>query len=180
MHCHDQVLHLIASKLKELFKFDTSICVYADLQGWRSSESPQATIPSALVSTPFRPDIVVYNSATSSVALLELTCPLDSEHHILSARSRKQSKPDYLQLLAEFDRLQISNYYETMEISVLGHYQLSSIQNIKKFTDFIQPSVVTKSIIRQILDSAARISVTCSHRIFMARNCCVWLTDSLT
>ena len=132
---HDQVLHLIASKLKEFFKFDTSICVYADLQGWWSSESPQATIPSALVSTPFRPDIVVYNSATSSVAFLELTCPLDSEHHILSARTRKQSKPVYLQLLVEFDHLRISNYYETVEISVLGHYQLSSIQNI---TNFIQ------------------------------------------
>ena len=85
----------------------------------------------------FRPDIVVYNSDTSSVALLELACPLDSEHHILSARSRKQSKPDYLQLLAEFDCLQIFNYYETVEISVQGHYQLSSIQSIKKFTDFI-------------------------------------------
>ena len=84
------------------------ICVYADFQGWRSSESPQATTPSALVPTPFSPDIVVYNSAISSVVILELTCPLDSEHHILSTRSRKQSKPDYLQSLSEFDRLQIS------------------------------------------------------------------------
>ena len=46
-----------------------------------------------------RPGIVVYNSETSSVALLELTCPLDSEHHIEAARSRKQNKTEYLQNL---------------------------------------------------------------------------------
>ena len=43
-------------------------------------------------------------------------------------------KPDCLQFLAELDYLQISNYYETVEICVLGHYHLSSIQNIKRFT----------------------------------------------
>jgi len=78
-------------------------------------------IPLALAPTPFRPDIVVYNSATLSVAFLELTCPLDSDHNILSARSRKQNKSEYLQLLADLDCLQMSNHYETLEISVLGH-----------------------------------------------------------
>lgn len=42
------------------------------------NHSPQATIPTvlALASTHFRPDIdiVVYNYATTSVALLELAC----------------------------------------------------------------------------------------------------------
>ena len=48
---------------------------------------------------------------------MELTCPLDSEHHLKEARIRKQNKVEYLQLLAEFDRV---NRYETIEISVLG------------------------------------------------------------
>ena len=99
-------------------------------------------------------------------------------HHIMSARSRKQNKPDYLQLLAELDRLQISNYYETLEISVLGHYHPSTIQNIKRFTDFIIQLSVT-STIRQIHDSEAKISVTCSQMIFMAWHCSIWSTDSL-
>ena len=121
---------------------------------------------------------VVYNSATTSVALLELTCPLDSVHHIL-ASSRKQNKLGYLQWLTEFDRLQISNDYETVEICVLGHYHSSYIQNIKRFTDFIQPSDTSESTIRHILDSAARISVTFSHKIFMAWNYCIWSVNSL-
>ena len=99
--------------------------MYADLPGLRASEGPQATIPLNLLITSYRPDIVV--SEASSVALLELTCPLDSEHHIEAARSRKQNKTEYLQLLAEFDRLRIDNYYKTVEISVLGHYQPSCI-----------------------------------------------------
>ena len=111
----------------------------------------------------------MYTSATTSVALLELTCALDSGHHILSARSKKQNKPDYLQLLAELDRLQISNYYKKVEISVLGYHQPSSIQNIERFIDFLQPSVASKLTIRQIPDSATRISVMCSQRISWPR-----------
>ena len=60
---HDQVLHLLASKLKELFSDNPSIHVFADLQGLRASEAPQATIPSTILITPYRPDIVVYNQA---------------------------------------------------------------------------------------------------------------------
>ena len=89
---------------------DTSVSyscihVYADLPGLQASEGPQATTvytPSNLLITSYRPDIVVYNSEASSVALLELTCPLDSEHHIEAARSRKQirqSTYSYLQNL---------------------------------------------------------------------------------
>jgi len=174
---HDQVLNLLASKLKEIFSDYSSIHVFADLQGLRASEAPQATIPSTLLITPYRPDIVVYNSDVPSIALLELTCPLDSEHNIESARSRKQNKVEYHQLLAEFDRLHIQNYYETIEISVLGHYLPSSINNIRNFTDFLKLSVTTKSSIRQILDNAARQSMLCSQKIFLARNCSVWTTE---
>jgi len=77
---HNQVLLLLATKLKEMFTADKFICVYADLHGWRSSESPQATIPSALVSTPFRPNIVVHNSATLFVALL-MSIRYRSQHY---------------------------------------------------------------------------------------------------
>jgi len=79
-----------------------------------------------------------------------------------------------MQLVVEFDRLQISNHYETLEISVLGHYQPSSFLNI-----FIKLSAASEANIRHVLDSAAKISRTCSKKIFMVRNCRVWSTDSL-
>ena len=62
----------------------------------------------------------------SILFMLEVTCPLDSVHHL---RNRKQLKFEYLQILAEFGRLNISSYYETIEISILGHYQQASIGN---------------------------------------------------
>jgi len=70
-----------------------------------------------MIPTSFQPDIVIYNIINSSLLLFELTCPLDSNHHLSQAWSRKQSKVEYQQILAELDRLDISNYYETLEIS---------------------------------------------------------------
>jgi len=94
------------------------IHAYADLPGLRASEGPQATVPSDLLITSYRSDIVVHNSEASTLAL------------------------------AEFDCLQIDNFYETVEISVLGHYQPSSVQNFQRFVDFIlHPSITTKSSI---------------------------------
>ena len=59
----------------------------------------------------------IHNTQVPSVTLLELTCPLDSGQHIQAARDRKQDEVEYLQLLAELDCLNISNYYETIEIT---------------------------------------------------------------
>ena len=53
--------------------------------------------------TPYRPDNVIYNETCNSVALLELTFPLDSMQHLESARDCKQSKEEYLQILSELD-----------------------------------------------------------------------------
>ena len=89
------------------------IQVFVDLPNLQASVSPPATIPPEVMVTSYRPDLVFYNTATNPIALLELTCPLDSEHHPQSARLRKQNKVEYQQLLAELDRLNVSNYYET-------------------------------------------------------------------
>jgi len=55
--------------------------------------------------------------------------------NLLDLGNRTSIKAEYLQLLTELDRLQIPSYYETVEISVLGHNQTSAIQNNKKFMD---------------------------------------------
>ena len=93
-----------------------TISVYADLPGMRASDSPQATIPPSLLITS---DIVFYNESSNSVALLEMTCPLDSVEHLKSARDRKQGKREYQELQSEFG---FPCFYDTTEISVLGHY----------------------------------------------------------
>jgi len=88
--------------------------------------------------------------------------PLDSEYNIQSARSRKLNKPEYHQLLAEFDCLNIQNYYETTEISVLGYYLPSSIQNIKTLHNFLS----LKSLSSDRSSMMLLISVWTVHRSF--------------
>jgi len=111
--------------------------------------------------------------------VIEKTCPLDSPHHIQAAHDRKQSKVEYLQLLAEFDRHKIGNYYDTIEISVLGHYQPSTVKNLLKLLAFANPELKTsRSVIKDCLDSAtAAASISASQRIFLARNYKEWCSN---
>ena len=129
--------------------------------------SPKTTIPIDLLITSYPPDIVIYNSQSPTITLLELTCPLDSAQHIQAAQNRKQNKVEHLQLLAEFDCRNCPNYYKTFEISVLGHYQLSTIKNLLNLLNFVHPEVSTsKSTIKKCLDDAASASIMASRRIF--------------
>jgi len=81
---------------------------------------------------------VLYNSQSPSITQLEIICPLDSAQLIQAAQDRKQNKIEYLQLLAEFDHLNIPNYYKTIEISVLGHYQPSTIKIMLSLLNFVE------------------------------------------
>jgi len=130
---HDRVLSILTAMLAKVFTSCPVVRVFADLPNHRACEAPQATIPASILITPYRPDIVVYNSQVHCVAMFELTCPLDSVHHLESARNRKQSKVEYLQLLAEFDRLNIKSLYETIEISALNQPPLVIFRILSNF-----------------------------------------------
>ena len=73
--------------------------------------------------------------------MLERTCPLDSIHHLESVKDRKQCKEEYLQILSELEHLGVLYYYNTIELSVVGHYLLSSLSALYKTLNFINYSV---------------------------------------
>ena len=50
---------------------------------------PQGTVPISLMVISYRPDIVIHHVTSNSIALLELTCPLDSNQHLEAARDHK-------------------------------------------------------------------------------------------
>ena len=114
------------------------VSIYADLQGFRFNDSPPDTIPSTVLFTPYRPDVVIYSKQSSFIGIIKLSCPLDSIQHIESACNRKLVKPEYMQLMVELDRLNVSHCYRTVEVSVLGHFQSSSIIAIKDMVNFTQ------------------------------------------
>ena len=112
------------------------------------------------------------------MGIVELTCPLDSVQHIESARDRKQFKPEYQQLLAELDRLNISTCYRTVEVSVLGHFQPKSIHAIKDITCFTQKVFsLSKASIRRLLNEMARASISASQQIFFGRSSREWTVN---
>jgi len=75
----------MTAELKKLLSTAGIVSVYADLPGLGASDSPQATVPLTIMVTSYHPDIVLC-SGSNKVALLELTCPLDSVEHLKSAR----------------------------------------------------------------------------------------------
>ena len=77
--------------------------------------------------------------------------------HLKSARVRKQEKREYQELQSEFDRLGIPCSYDTIELSVLGHYLPDSLAAFLKCVNFIQDEVkISKSTCRRIFDLAAK------------------------
>ena len=74
--------------------------VYADIDGYRASDTPLATIPPSIVHTPYRPDIVIYNEQHRKIQLLELTCSFNTTEHLQTSRERKSSKPKYQLLIS--------------------------------------------------------------------------------
>ena len=82
-------------------------------------------------------------------------------------------------MLADFDHLNITNYYETLEISVLGHYHPFCVSNLLNLLRFVHEDLkVSKAAVRELLDSASQKCITASQRIFMARDCSEWFPAS--
>ena len=48
---------------------------------------------------------------------------------------------EYHQLLVELDCLNISNFHETLEVTVLGHYYLFCVKNLWNFLYFIHQDI---------------------------------------
>jgi len=124
---HNQILKCLPTEISKLFTGSSSVLLYADLPGPCASDCPQATIPVSLFVTPYRPDLVICNRSSNCVAMMELTCPLDSVEHLQFARECKQGKQEYLMVQSELHCLGVDCSYSTGEVSVSGHYLTSSL-----------------------------------------------------
>ena len=96
--------------------------LYAVLQGMWVSDCPHSTNSLSLLTTPYHSDLVMCNKENNSVTMLELTCPLDLVKHLEAARKCKQGKKKYQEIMSEFEHVGVACYYNTLELSVLGHY----------------------------------------------------------
>ena len=161
---HDQVL---LSLLLDILKYSSGAKVFADLDNCRACNTPLATIPPSILTTSYRPDIVIFNVERYEICLLELTCPFNSAEHLQAAREQKSSKIEYQLLISELDRLGYASQYFTIKIGCLGHYLSESIRALQAAIQ--QSTAVLSSCI-------AQQAISSSQRIFLARDCDNWNT----
>ena len=126
---HDSVLANIVSFLSPLLDKDQQL--FADLPGHRASNAPLATIPTDILPTPFRPDLVL--RCVSEIRLLELTICSNTIEGFSNARSRKQSKQEYAELVGDLESKGYSVTYDTIEVGSLGHYTPSTHKALRLF-----------------------------------------------
>ena len=138
-------------------------CMYADLPGHRASDSPPATIPTDILSTFCRPDLFL--CVGSTIKILELTVCSNTVEGFSNARSRKQCKQMYIEMVGDLESrgYVYSVSYNTIEIGSLGHYTNLTLKALCNFAS----ELLTKSECSKHLNSA-KISISCSLAIFLA------------
>ena len=154
---HDSVLMSPEGSFNALLP-PSSILIFADLDGFRYDNSPPSTIPSTILVTPLRPDIVLVSNNDKQITILELTVPTNTSQGIEQARLRKQTKSEYISRIEDICMREWSVYYDTIEIGSLGHFTKDTIEAVKS----VLPSVLTNSKLastqaKNLLLSASRI-----------------------
>ena len=132
--------------------------MYADLQGKQSPGG--GTIPSEIVITAERPDLVIVDRLTREVKIFELTVPFDNR--IAAAHQLKMEK--YSSLSSDIHEARWFCHLYAIEIGSRG---LITKENKTNFTSLV--SLSTKQKPRHILANLSKLAVLGSYKIFLSR-----------
>ena len=100
--------------------------LFSDLPGFTAPGG--GSIPSNVLPTNLRPDIVNVNEASSEVVLFELTCPWDNN----IARSHDFKEGKYAPLVADLSR-RYRTFLFLVEVSVRGQVTSENKKRLKAF-----------------------------------------------
>jgi len=87
---HDDVL---MSLLSDIQSHCGDSVVYADIDGYRATNAPLATILPSIITTSYHPDIAIHYGQHRITKLLELTFPFNTTKHLHASHERKSTKP---------------------------------------------------------------------------------------
>ena len=159
---HDSVLQVFVRNLQKVLL--PCFKLYADLPGYLASASPPSTIPPNFSSSLSRPDLVLVSS--DSIVLFELTVVTNTKHHFTAASLRKQDR--YGPLLQDLRDSALSVDLVTIEIGCLGHFTPATISKLSEICH------LPKRNVHSMLQQAAKVAISCSYRIFNARQSPSW------
>ena len=115
------------------------------------------------------PEFVAIWPDSKVINVLELTVSTNTTDGLDQGRTRKQLKQEYLSLVGDLEGKGRKTSYDIVEIASLGHITESSCEAVSDFF----PSVTLRKLHHSLL-VAARVSVSCSHQIFLAHKSPVW------
>ena len=116
-----------------------------------------------------RPDIAIFYN--QSIIIIELTICGNNKLAMDKARTFKRSKPNYIHLIGDLERIGKPTKYVTVtiEIGALGHHSLQTRKDLVRVVRNI-----SELQWRSILDDAGKIAINASHTIFLSRKSKSW------
>ena len=163
---HNSVLQYVAGTLKE--NLPEHLTLYADLEGHSVCGG---TIPPTLVQTSSRPDLVLMDSVSRTVWLLELT--VSFECNFEAAYRRKKDRYTSLAADIEDENYKCNNF--PFEIGSRGHISLSNKSTLTLLHHLCQPNTKLRNFIQNI----SKVSLLASYSIYLSRNESSWTSVDL-
>ena len=156
---HDSIVTFIVENIKA--NKPDGIDIYGDIEGHTVNG---LTIPSNIVVTAQRPDIVVIDNTTPQPTVWLFELSVSFEQNIEQAHTRKKTKYTYLESDIESNGYVCNNI--PFEVGSRGHLTGSNRANLST----LHRLGATKMKLKTFLQTISKISLLCSYSIYNARN----------
>ena len=164
---HDSVLLKLFSSFKSFLGEGEAL--YVDLPGKRASDTPQATVPVSILATSARLDMVLIKEGNH---FDRIHCTLRLERNPKWRETQEIEQKSYLELVSDLETKGYSAALITCEISSLGHSLPFCHKAIQKLIPLI-----ARSTICAVFNAAAKIAISTSFSIFLARKELDWPSE---
>ena len=151
---HDNLLHYISQVLDK-----TKYEVYVDIPGHQTPNG--GTVPTDVLVTGDRPDVVIIDREKKTCNIFELTVPYDVETNINAAQLRKKNKYAYFLT----DVTSLAPTVTPFEVATRGFVSTQNRDRLKLLHKFCKRNVKLKTFIENL----SALAVNSSYYLFVCR-----------
>ena len=168
---HNSVLNYLFKVLKPTNP-TSPFEIFCDLSGKMTGIS---TIPTDILVTSQKPDIVIVNKSDKSVFIIELTIPFD--RNIDDARKRKEKR--YENLNDDICKAGFSSHLYTIEIGSRGFVSSRNMKTIKDILNIVTPEQLKSKDFKNVIKDLEKIAIISSYITFHSKYEQSWTSPQL-
>ena len=161
---HNSIVNKLQLSLRNTLP--ASFKIFSDIPGYKNGIS---TIPTDILITSLKPDIVVANYEEKEISLIEITVPFDS--NINDANERKCKR--YENLVHDLGSTGFKTNMAAIEISSRGLITKDNKARLKHL--FSLRDSISKKTFNELLTSLQKIAIVCSYIIFHSKYDNAWI-----